>query len=168
MKILSALQFREADSYTIKHEKITSLTLMERAGKACFEWLQSKKDVSKKYLVICGNGNNGGDGLVISRLLAEKKQLYEVIILSVGNPSPDFYTNFEKIKSLNIPVKELKEGDNLSLADDVIVIDAIFGTGLNRPVNGWIGQCLDAINARVSEVIAIDLPSGLFADMHTV
>lgn len=167
MKILSALQFREADSYTIKQEKITSLTLMERAGKACFDWLQSKKDVSKKYITICGNGNNGGDGLVISRLLAEKKLLYEVILLSVGNPSPDFSANFEKIKSLNIPMKELKEGDNLSLPDDVVVIDAIFGTGLNRPVNGWIGQCIDAINARGNEVIAIDLPSGLFADKHT-
>ncbi len=99
MKILSAIQFREADSYTIKQEKITSLTLMERAGKACFDWLQSKKDVSKKYITICGNGNNGGDGLVISRLLAEKKLLYEVILLSVGNPSPDFSANFEKIKS---------------------------------------------------------------------
>ena len=148
MKILSALQFREADSYTIKHEKITSLTLMERAGKACFDWLQSKIGISKKFVVICGNGNNGGDGLVISRLLSEKKLLYEVVLLSSEVSGSDYSANLEKLKNLNIPVRELNEGENLVFPDEVILIDAIFGTGLNRPVSGWIGQCIDVINAK--------------------
>ncbi len=165
MKILSAVQIRQADIYTIKNEPISSVALMERAGQKCFEWIISNTDTAKKYIVICGTGNNGGDGLVIARLLAEKKLPVEVLILSMSPDfSEDFRKNLEAVKITTIPIKQISEGQKLSIPKNTIIIDAIFGTGLSRPVTGWLGGCIDEINNSGNDIISIDIPSGLFAD----
>ena len=168
MKILSSNQMREADAFTIKNEPVTSFDLMERAGKACYEWIVKNSKSQKKFVIICGTGNNGGDGLVIARNIAQRKMPVEVIILHSGNePSQDFTKDLDMARSSSIHISEIKEGDQLELAEGTIIIDAIFGTGLSRPVSGWIGECIERINNSGNEIISIDLPSGLFADQHS-
>ncbi len=166
MKILSAAQIRQADNYTIQNEPVTSLALMKRAGEKCFEWILSNTDKSKKYLVICGTGNNGGDGLVIARLLAQRKLGVEVVILSTNSKySDEFNITLEAITKTTVNVKHVKEGQKLLLKEDVIIIDAILGTGLSRPVTGWLGECIEVLNKSGNQIISIDIPSGLFADI---
>ena len=168
MKILSALQIREADSYTIKSQSINSAKLMERAGDACFKWIYKNINNGKKYCVICGTGNNGGDGLVIARKIAENKLPVEVIILQFSSThSSDFTKNLETLSSIPVNLRFLKEGEDLLLENDVILIDAILGTGLNKPVGDWLERCIDKMNENGSEIISIDIASGLFSDTHT-
>ena len=168
MKILSAIQIRQADNYTIKNEPISSLALMERAGKKCFDWIVNKTDTTKKYIIICGTGNNGGDGLVIAKLLSDNQYNVEVIILSSSQEySDDFKNNFESIKKTDIQFKLIGEGENFSLHQPAIIIDAIVGTGLSRPVSGWLGRCIDEINNSGNDIISIDIPSGLYADQSS-
>ena len=168
MKILSAIQIRQADNYTIKNEPISSLALMERAGKKCFDWIVNKTDTTKKYIIICGTGNNGGDGLVIAKLLSDNQYNVEVIILTSSQEySDDFKNNFESIKKTDIQFKLIGEGENFSLHQPAIIIDAIVGTGLSRPVSGWLGRCIDEINNSGNDIISIDIPSGLYADQSS-
>ena len=167
MKILSAIQIREAEAYTIKHEPISSFALMDRAGQACFKWIEANVNSSKKITVVCGVGNNGGDGLVIARLLHESKFKVEVIILTLSNSSIDFKKNLDSIIKSGLSIIEINEKSTLHISENGILIDAIFGTGITRPVSGWIGDCIDIINSSNNEIISIDLPSGLFADEHT-
>ena len=168
MKILSAIQIKQADNFTIKNEPISSLALMERAGKKCFDWIVNKTDTTKKYIIICGTGNNGGDGLVIAKLLSDNQYNVEVIILTSSQEySDDFKNNFESIKKTNIQFKLIGEGENFSLHQPAIIIDAIVGTGLSRPVSGWLGRCIDEINNSGNDIISIDIPSGLYADQSS-
>jgi hydroxyethylthiazole kinase-like uncharacterized protein yjeF len=167
MKIISARQMRDADAFTVANKPISSLELMEIAANECFEWILNHRNHSKKFIVICGTGNNGGDGLVIARKLYGVKISVEVIVLDSGNHSSDFDSNLVALKKFPVPVQLLKEGDSFPNTDAAIIIDAIFGTGLSRPVEGWIGECIDAINGSGNEIISIDLPSGLNADNHS-
>ena len=168
MKILSAIQIRQADNFTIKNEPISSLALMERAGGKCFEWIVNNTDTTKKYIVICGTGNNGGDGLVIAKLLSNNQYNVEVIILSTNNEySEDFKKNFESIKKSDIQFKLIGESENFILHQSAVIIDAILGTGLNRPVTDWLGRCIHEINKSGNDIISIDIPSGLYADQSS-
>src|SRR5438309_1822713 len=97
MKILTAQQIREADAYTIEHDKIKSIDLMERAAKACVEWITKHFDKSHSFRIFCGMGNNGGDGLAIARMLHEKG--YEVYVYAVRHSdkcSKDFEINEQR------------------------------------------------------------------------
>ncbi len=168
MKILSAIQIRQADNFTIKNEPISSLALMERAGRKCFEWIVNNTDTAKKYIIICGTGNNGGDGLVIAKLLSNNQFNVEVIILSSTKEySDDFKKNFEAINKTDIHFKLIGEGEKFLLNEPAIIIDAILGTGLSRPVTGWLGICIDEINKSGNDIISIDIPSGLYADQSS-
>lgn len=165
MKILSAAQLREADIYTIKNKPISSLALMERAGWECTKWIISRKNFSLQYTIICGTGNNGGDGLVIARLLAEKKISVEVIIIQTNSPATnDFNHNLEKLKKIPVSIVYYKEGGKINIPEKSVIIDAIFGTGLTRPITGSIANIIEEINKSGNVIISIDLPSGLFAD----
>ncbi|MEP7170923.1 MAG: NAD(P)H-hydrate epimerase, partial [Bacteroidota bacterium] len=94
MKILSAKQIREADQYTIEHEPITSIELMERAATACFKWIVNHFDVKQSFKVFCGTGNNGGDGLAIARMLHSNGYDVKTFIIRFGgNASEDFKIN---------------------------------------------------------------------------
>src|SRR5215212_2708228 len=99
MKILSAEQIREWDQYTINHEPIPSIDLMERAAAKCVEWLQENNLLQQPVAIVCGKGNNGGDGLAIARMLAQQNiNLLSIYILETGSPgSDDFTTNLEQL-----------------------------------------------------------------------
>ncbi len=164
MKILFSDQIRQLDQYTITHEPVSSLALMERAAEKCTaELLQHPADLKHLYIV-CGNGNNGGDGLVIARLLQEQKFKPQVYIIEAAEKSSsDFRANLKKLLKLK-PHFIRAEKDFPQLNNSVTVIDAIFGSGLNRPVTGLSAKLIRHINQSGAKVISIDIPSGLFAD----
>ncbi len=166
MKILSTSQVRAADAYTIENEPIKSLDLMERASRAFVEaYLALPVDHHAAITVVCGPGNNGGDGLAIARLLQQKNFEVEVCMVRLGaSLSEDCAANLERWQEhgtlINISAADqLKE---LRLAP--VVIDAIFGSGISRPVSGLASRVVDIINDSGSRVIAVDMPSGLFSD----
>ncbi len=168
MKILTAQQTRDADAYTIKNEPIKSIDLMERASQKCADWLMEKYDASRSFSVFCGMGNNGGDGLAIARLLKQKE--YEVIVYIVhfsDKHTADFEVNLNRIKEFGIDPIFLNEGNHqLSSLNNQIIIDAIFGSGITRPIGGFVVDIVHQINDANTEVVAIDMPSGLFSESN--
>ena len=172
MKVFSAAQIKALDLATIRQEPISSTDLMERAANVCFRWLyEIFFDTKKPVFIFCGMGNNGGDGLVISRLFLEKGYSVVTYLCPYSNtPSEDFSINLNRLRaSNNVTIHYLKEGVPFpSIPPAALLIDAIFGSGLNRPVTGYWGKLIQHLN-QLEEVIkvAIDLPSGLFADQTT-
>lgn len=166
MKILSVEQIREADKYTILHEPIHSIDLMERAGTNCFNWLINNIDKSSNLLFFCGKGNNGGDGLVIARKMIEAGFQVSVFIIEItSKASEDFIKQYERIKLLT-KVFSIDEKSNFPVINTQdIIIDAIFGSGLNKSIEGFVCELIEHINSSKGYVISIDIPSGLFADM---
>jgi len=164
-KIFTASQFRELDAYTIEHEPIASIDLMERAASLCFDRLMEDLGTDLPYLVVCGTGNNGGDGLVIARLLAKAHAKVQVFI--AGDPksgTADFKVNLECLGHTDATI--LDEFPNQCELDAVIV-DAIFGNGLSRPAGGLFATVIEKANELNAVRISIDLPSGLPADPDT-
>lgn len=168
MKILTSQQVREADAYTIANEPINSVDLMERAADKCFNWLVQHYGKNRNYKIFCGTGNNGGDGLAIARLLAEKNISAEIFIVRFSEKcSDDFLTNHQRL----LRIKKIKIAD-ITTAQDIpviaekdIVIDAILGSGLSKPLTAGIAaDLLEAINKSAADVIAVDIPSGLFGE----
>jgi hydroxyethylthiazole kinase-like uncharacterized protein yjeF len=164
MKILSAEQMRKWDEYTILNEPVSSIELMERAASKCSEWIQ--KIPSKKIRIFCGKGNNGGDGLAIARQLAEKSIESEVYILEVGSAgSADFQANLSRLHRYPVIIHFIQHPDFFPVINTGdIVIDALFGSGLNRSLEGLSARLVQHINESASAIVSIDLPSGMFAD----
>ncbi|HNZ42403.1 MAG TPA: NAD(P)H-hydrate dehydratase [Bacteroidales bacterium] len=168
MKILTAVQVREADAFTIANEPISSVDLMERAAGKCFNWLVQHYGKNRNYKIFCGTGNNGGDGLVIARLLAEKNIPAETFIVRFSDKSSeDFITNHQRL----LKIKKIKITDIATTADipviagKDIVVDAILGSGLSKPLTGGIAaDVVEAINKSTAEIVAVDIPSGLFGE----
>lgn len=170
MKILPVDKIREADAFTIKNEPIKSIDLMERAAEQCYRWIKKHVDKTHRFKVFCGPGNNGGDGLVIARLLALKDYDVDVIIVRFTEKgSEDFDTNLSRFEGIDIiSLATIRKGDILpEISDEDIVIDAIFGSGLSRPVSGFVGELVKHINKSGAITIAIDTPSGLFSDENS-
>ncbi|MCX6292450.1 MAG: NAD(P)H-hydrate dehydratase [Bacteroidetes bacterium] len=168
MKILTADQTRQADAYTIEHEPVASINLMERAAAACFEWITQHVDHKKSFKIFCGTGNNGGDGLAIAgMLLSSGFQANVFIIATDKTKSNDFIIN--EIKLAELFSKKLRSINNENeipfILEEDVVIDAIFGTGLSRLAEGLYSKVIQQINESKATVIAIDMPSGLFADV---
>ncbi len=166
MKIPSVEQIRALDAQTIEKEPISSIGLMERAATAAFRWIENMIPREKIMKIFCGTGNNGGDGLVIARLLAQKKRPVHVYILRmVGEGSADFQTNLERLrKNPKVFINELHDIEALpDIAPTDVVVDAIFGSGLNKAVTGPIATIITHLNHSAAfRKISIDLPSGLF------
>ena len=174
MKILSSEQIRKADEWTIAHEPVSSINLMERAAWAFVEVLQngSFSESNPLYEVYCGPGNNGGDGLAIARLLAEQGAKVSVFLLPSEKHSPDYKENLSRLKKLgtgSISISDslpaLKPADENDHSEKRILIDALFGTGLNKPLDGVAAGWVTYINQQKCKVIAVDIPSGLPADL---
>jgi hydroxyethylthiazole kinase-like uncharacterized protein yjeF len=159
IEIPNASQIRAWDSFTIANEPVASIELMERACNAFVNWLISRFDRSAQVGIVCGTGNNGGDGLGIARLLAEKKYSVRVFIVDNKNQSDDFKKNFKRLPG-NIIVPQLEDVLNSS----AILIDAIFGSGLSRPVENTYADVIRKLNTSKSIKIAVDVPSGLRLD----
>jgi len=168
LKILNTKQIKELDAYTIKHEPVSSIDLMERACRAFVTWFAEKFDVEKKVGVVCGTGNNGGDGLGVARLLQEWG--YSIKVWIVRGPVPestDFSINLDRLKN-KVEVFEITTRRDRGLFNDCdVLIDAIFGSGLSRPVEGIYEQAINCINQSDAFRVAIDIPSGLMADTHS-
>lgn len=167
MKILPIERISEADAYTILHEPVSDIDLMERAATELFEWIVAGTDQEKRFTLYCGLGNNGGDGFVLGRLLAVAGFNVRIIVIWYADKmSPSCEFNFNKAKKINlIEFTELKEGDSLpEITTKEIVVDAIFGSGLTRPIEGFIADIIDSINNSQAVVISIDTPSGFFCD----
>ncbi len=167
MIVLTSDQVRRWDAYTIEQEPITSVELMERAAMACFSWIMENYPSANKVAVFCGTGNNGGDGLAIARLLIEKGIHVSVYICGEPNKgSADFKINLERLTALHTKpfyIQELSAAEAISV-DDELVVDAIFGTGLNRPATGIQAAVIDKLNSLEANLISIDISSGLFSD----
>ncbi len=167
MKILSAKQIREADRFTIQHEPVSSIDLMERAATACFKWIAQHFSNKNKFKIFCGTGNNGGDGLAIARMLLQNGSHVEIFIARKNNQSSDDFGINEK-RLLEIKkdfVSEIKSSEDVPVIyHDEIIIDALFGSGLNKPVEGIYRQVIESINKSGARIISIDLPSGMMAD----
>lgn len=166
MKILSASQIREADAYTIAHEPIASIDLMERASTVFTLWYVAKFTPEQPVAIFCGNGNNGGDGLAIARLLHERGYNVNVWLIVGGNTTKDRDTNEQRLSHIpSIQQHHLTDGAPYPPVNErPVIIDAIFGSGLNRPLEGWIAGLIDHLNAQPNTRVAVDIPSGLYAD----
>ncbi len=158
--ILSSEQIKKADRYTIESEPIDSIDLMERASEKCFQWIKLNfSEIKQKFLIVCGPGNNGGDGLSIARLL--KNSEYEVEVILLGEKySGDNLQNQKRWRDI---AGEIHRYDSLEkfMKEDIIIIDAIFGTGLNQVPEGNYKSCIQKLNESGKKIISIDLPSGM-------
>jgi ADP-dependent NAD(P)H-hydrate dehydratase / NAD(P)H-hydrate epimerase len=166
LKIFSSEQVRRADRYTILNEPVSSSDLMERAGSACVTWLNNYQDLKKNtVLIFCGPGNNGGDGLVIARLLHEQHINVKAFIPDdTSTKSEDFAANLQKAASCGVQLHPLDSMDTISQGSDTLIIDALFGSGLSKPLEGKYKELVEMINKSNTLTIAIDIPTGLYAD----
>ena len=167
MKILNKVFFsekiRKLDRYTIDNEGISSLELMERAARIWTDFFLKILDDYKKVAVIAGHGNNGGDGYVVARLLKERGKEVSVFSLS-GNFSSDCAENRMRWHREGGEIIEITDGNELHIDSEAIIVDAIFGSGLNRAVEGVKAEVIRKINQLPNRVVSIDLPSGLMGE----
>ncbi len=171
--VLSAAELRAADARTIDREPIASIDLMERAAMRFTERVIHHHRAHRfgdpsamRYVVIVGMGNNGGDGLVVARLLHQHGIPVRVIrLVHRPEPSADHATNYQRLAATGVHATDITtEVDAIRIGDNEVVIDALFGTGLDRPLVGMVADAVQRINASSRPVIALDLPSGLFAE----
>lgn len=168
MKILSAIQTKALDQYTIENEPICSINLMERAAIAfCDKFMQMFPSKDNYIKIFCGLGNNGGDGLAIGRILYESGYKVEIFILEYSDKkSADFIENLAR-NPQTLPIFYINdENDFPLLSKNDLVIDAIFGSGLSKPLKGFVEAVVQMINSSGAEVIAVDISSGMFMDEH--
>ena len=169
MKIPTIRNAREADVFTIENEPITSVDLMERAASTAFGWIENKLNHQTETVVkiFSGMGNNGGDGFVLGRLLCQKHYDVEVFLVHVGEKmSHDCQVNYERLKVLNPSVIHdvFSKNDFPEISDSDVVIDAMFGSGLTRPLEGLAAEMVEHLNDNQAIRIAIDIASGLNGD----
>lgn len=166
MKLLTAQQIKDWDKFTINREPVKSIDLMERAANACVNEIVNLlgNTKNKAFKIFCGLGNNGGDGLAIARLLYENGFHVEVFIIEYSKDrSDDFKINEKKLANKKTILTSSITGKSKLpfLSENDIVIDAIFGTGLNKNIDGLVLKVVQHINQNSEFTIAIDVPSGL-------
>lgn len=170
MKILPVEKIREADKYTIENEPVASIELMERAARQLYKWVKKRIHRYQPIIIFAGLGNNGGDGLVLASLLGDKGYGVTVFIVNYSdNKSVDFKTNLTKLEEIGgVRINYIgKKSEIPDIGEDDIVVDAIFGSGLTRPIEGLVSDVIKSINSSGSITIAVDIPSGLFADISS-
>jgi len=170
MKILTSEQIRRIDAETIKREGIPSLELMKRAATAFYNrFTERYPDKNISVLIFSGVGNNGGDGLVIARLLHKSGYSVKVCVVEYSDHyTEDCAHNLRRVKAENIACSKIKAEKDIPDPDRYdVVIDGIFGTGLSREVSGIAAQVIGRINECRKPVISIDVPSGLFLERKT-
>jgi len=167
MKIFAATQVREIDLYTIENESIESFFLMERAAAALTDWYVRHYSIDRKVLIFAGTGNNGGDGLALARMLAERRYRVQCILFgSEERRSTDSRRNLELLQTQGLVSIE-KWSDTaplMQIPDNAVLVDALFGSGLNRPLDGPVSRLISHINNSGTTIISIDIPSGLFGE----
>ncbi len=167
LPLLTAAQIREVDAYTIANEPVSSIDLMERASKAWVSWfINHFPDKSQSIAVYCGTGNNGGDGLAIARLLNEHgyQQISVKIARFSEKFSDDFITNRQRLQQLQIPIQELPAGYQTLTENSDIIIDALLGSGLNKPLTEDFERLVTYLNSLNKTVVAVDVPTGFLTE----
>lgn len=167
MKILSAAEIREWDQYTIQQEPIASIDLMERAAARCTEWLIQEYPDAASFSIFCGKGNNGGDGLAIARMLMERAYAVTVHILEFGHKgTDDFQLNLARLNKLpDHDIHFIQSAQQFHLfPPGQVIVDALYGSGLNRPLEDVTAKLVEHINGSGCPIVSIDIPSGLFTD----
>jgi ADP-dependent NAD(P)H-hydrate dehydratase / NAD(P)H-hydrate epimerase len=166
-KIFNRDEFKRIELATIKNESITSLDLMERAASEFVQWFAQHYKANQKVGIICGTGNNGGDGLAIARILKSWSYSVTVWVVKGSRKTDDFETNLQRLQS-SIEVIELNDVNSpIDFANSTILIDAIFGTGLSRPLEGFHKEVVESINRAIATRISVDVPSGLQIETHS-
>lgn len=165
MKLLNTQQIREAEAFTLSLEGISSHELMERAASQCTEWILNNVGYARKFTVVCGPGNNGGDGLAIARQLHERNLEVDVMMLHAEKYSTDNLTNQQLLKSKGIQIETLdaERIDTMQL-DDCVWIDALFGNGARDITEADLCEMVATLNTVRGLRISIDLPSGMQSD----
>ncbi|HVS93032.1 MAG TPA: NAD(P)H-hydrate dehydratase [Mucilaginibacter sp.] len=167
LPLLIASQIRDADAYTIAHEPIASIDLMERASKAFVGWFVNHfPEKNRAIAIYCGRGNNGGDGLAIGRMLNEHGyQKLDIKIARFSSKSTDdFNANLARIKDTSVPVTEISPDGDLPEEKADIIIGALLGTGLSKPLSGDFERLVKYLNSLKTTVVSVDVPCGLFSD----
>ena len=164
MKVLNAAQMHQLDDYTQEVEHITSLQLMERAATVFVDYFIEQISVSRDVWIFCGQGNNGGDGLAIARLLIQKGFTVKPFLIHTGVLSADCNSNLEKLIPLVSITYLVVEEDIPSIPQNIVLVDALLGSGLNKEVSGLYAAVIDVINASKAMVYSVDIPSGLYCD----
>ncbi len=166
MKIFTTAEIREIDAATIRLEPVTPAGLMERAATMLFQRMKDTLPPEKKVNVFAGPGNNGGDGLVIARLLYDEGHPVRVFIVETGSAhSSEFRLNADRLERAGIsPMTLADPGLFPAIGRDEVIIDAIFGTGLSKPPSGVAAEVIRRINQTGAWVISVDVPSGLFCE----
>lgn len=168
MKIFTSEQLKEADRVSLKNQNISELELMERAATLVFNEIHaSLKGAKTTIKIFCGVGNNGGDGLVIARLLLKNDYHVKTFVVNYSDKrSEGFLANYERIKetSNDWPLLLTSESKLPEISKTDVVIDAVFGIGLNRPLTDWTTKLIRHMNNSGAFVLAIDIPSGLFTN----
>ena len=166
-KIFSSKQIASIDEFTIQNEPIADIDLMERASLQIVNWLIHRISNERKLLFFVGPGNNGGDALAVARLMADYDYFCSVYILNFGKPlkgSPAI--NEERLKKQGkVEIAHIgAENDFPEIEASALIIDGLFGSGLNRPLDGLVANLVDYLNNSSARILAIDIPSGLFGE----
>jgi hydroxyethylthiazole kinase-like uncharacterized protein yjeF len=170
MKIVSATEMRQIDKATTERFGVPSLTLMENAGSAVVSFVLERYPAAKRITILCGKGNNGGDGFVVARKLHEAGKLVQVLLLA----EPEQLTGDAAAMFQRLPLKAVIATSSAAFQSDPVremfradlLIDAILGTGFKPPVMGVYAEAIAVLKQSVAPVIAVDIPSGADADAH--
>lgn len=171
MKIFTAAQIHELDNYTITNEPIKSIDLMERAAKTITRAIMDEWTDRTPMVIFAGPGNNGGDALAVARLLAEENYKVSVYLFNIHNKlSDDCAANKQRLidsKRVGHFTEVTLNFDPPELTEDMVVIDGLFGSGLNKPLIGGFASLVKYINQCPAKVVSIDIPSGLMCEDNT-
>ena len=171
MKIFTSAQIHELDRYTIEHEPIKSIDLMERAAKAITRAITEEWSTHTPIVVFAGPGNNGGDALAVARLLINEGYKVNTFLFNITNHlSEDCVTNRQRLldsKHAKDFTEITAKFDPPELTADTLVIDGLFGSGLNKPLAGGFASLVKYINQSPAKIVSIDVPSGLMAEDNT-
>jgi ADP-dependent NAD(P)H-hydrate dehydratase / NAD(P)H-hydrate epimerase len=171
MKIFCSDQIKEIDNFTINKEPVASVDLMERAATQLLRWYLPRYERSRRVCIFAGPGNNGGDGLALARLLESNR--YETMVYYIDfteKTSGDWKTNLQRLKTeTKVNINYISKADQFPvISSSDIIIDAIFGSGLTRKVDGIAADVIKLINLTGATIISIDIPSGMFGEDNSV
>jgi NAD(P)H-hydrate epimerase len=170
MKIVTATQMQTLDRRTIAEAQVPSLLLMERAGSGTADFIRDRFGplAGKRVTIVCGKGNNGGDGLVVARLLRRHRAIVTVLLLAPpADLSRDAKVMYRRwLRAGGTATKAFRSADHVQslFANSELIVDALFGTGLSTPVSGAYGEAIRLMNESGRAIVAVDMPSGIHAD----
>jgi len=175
LPVLDTEAMREADRHTIEDLGVPSLDLMENAASGVVDALRDNFPEARRILILCGRGNNGGDGLAAARILTGSH--LEIRVLLFANPdtlSPDSSENLRLAETAGVPIMVI-EGEDLTALDAALestppdlVVDALLGTGIDRPLGGRLAKVVERIEGAGLNVVAVDVPTGLNGSSATI